>query len=196
MKKIATLIMSFVFFFATTASAAGNPVSQAIRDYKIDMQVRNIGVKASMGKLAKKLLTNGATKEDLISYVRDNSSDKEFENFLAIVNAGSEEIEGLSSVSQNDFRFIMASALSASSQETGANYAGCGAVVGLGVVAIVAGVVLGVMALEANGNFDRNSSDFDVDVNNRDVERAQELGIAAGISGAVGITMVAGGGSC
>ena len=196
MKKIASLVMSFLFVFVTTAHAATNPVSQSVRDYRINVQVRNLDAKTSMDKLALDLINSGATKEDLISYVKENSSEEEFKSFLTIVSAGSIELENLGNVSQNDFRYVMASALEASSAQTGANYAGCGAVVGLGVVAIVAGVVLGVMALEANGNFDRNSSDFDIDVNNRDEERAQELGIAAGISGAVGIAMVAGGGSC
>lgn len=196
MKKISSLVMSFLFVFVTTAHAAVNPVSQAIRDYRVNVQVRNMDAKSSMDKLALDLIESGATKEDLITYVKENSSEEEFKNFVAIVEAGAMELDNLGSVSQNDFRYVMSTALSASSIETGANYAGCGAVVGLGVVAIVAGVVLGVMALEANGNFDRNSSDIDFDVNNRDEERAQELGIAAGVSGAVGIAMVAGGASC
>lgn len=197
MKKMIALALSYSFIFSSMAF--GQPVAhvdQIIRDYKIDVRVNGANPDTAMENLTQELLDEGVTKQDLINYIKENSSAEDFAIFMSVVENGQTEIANMGELESQEFEYILSQAFTNSNVQTGANYAGCGAVVGLGVTLIVAGVVLGIMALDANGNIDRDSSDgidVDVDYNNRNEDRARDLGIAAAITGTVGIVLTAGG---
>lgn len=186
--------MALSMFVTSTAFAYSNAsVASMIRGYKIDIRVNNVDPKIALDKLTKQLVQSNMTKKELMAYVEGQMTAEEFKTFISIVDYGKKELNGTQNVDSADFQFILQEALASTNQNTGANYAGCRVALSFGIPAIVAGLVLGFLALDSRGTF----GDDGVVFNNTDnSSRTRNLAIAASITGAVGIALTAGGAGC
>lgn len=198
MKRILTTIMALSMFVTSTAFAHQKAsIGTMIRDYKVDVRVNNVDPKMALDNLTRQLVQSKMTKKELMDYVKTQMTAEEFNTFLAVVDHGKKELEGAGEVNTAEFQFILSEAIASANQNSGANYAGCRVAVGFGVAFILAGLVLGFLALDSRGTWDDDGDGVVFDDTAGDhSDRTRGLGIAAGVTGAVGIALTFGGGAC
>lgn len=194
MSRLLSMFMALSLFVTANAFAYSNAsLAQMIKSYKVDIRVHNMDPQQALDKLTKQMVQSKMTKKELMDYVQGQMSEEEFKTFMAIVEHGKKELQNTQNVDAKEFQYILEQAITASTQNSGASYAGCSASIGFGVTAIVAGVVLGLLALDSRGTFNDDGIVFN---NTNNSTRTRNLAIAAGITGAVGLALTIAGGSC
>ena len=174
MKRFLSLVLAMSIFTTSTVFAADsrNSLATMIRDYKVDVRVNNTNPEEALEALVANFQANGVSHAELMEFVRTNLSAEELRNFNAIVEAGKSEMANFDSINAGDFEYILGEAIASSQLNSGANYVGCGIAYGIGVTAIIGGIVLAFFALEMNGTF---SSDGLLWGHPKNSERAKEL---------------------
>lgn len=186
-KRLLGLVMAISMLSTSVFANTGN-VRTLVRDYQIKVRVENVDNATALKDLTKELVKSNINQKDLMDYVRSTSTPEDFEQFLAIVENGSEEMDSFDQINAGEFQHILGQVFSNTHINMGANYnAGNGGTCTsryFGYVAVVASVYLAIVYIQR-----RTDGEFmgGIDLPFGDSLTDRQLILTTAITGALGI---------
>lgn len=194
MKKFFTLMLTYALFASSTVFAnTSSNVNMLIKDYHVDIRVNNLDAQTAIDNFTKNIIDNDISKSELLSYIKENSTSAEYQNFSSMLEMSAQDLQGVTDINSPEFSYIMAEVFSTGNQEVGANYAGSGCsgglTIGFGVAAIVVAVIMARQIYRSQNDQSTNDNVF-----SRQTLRNRQ--IITGVTGALGLLLIVNGSRC
>ncbi len=144
-------------FLVSAQAAEVTSINSIISQYKEDVLVNNMSETKAFVNLVNSIKEQGITTAELLEYVKNNSSEDEYENFSMAMDFGTESIVGLEDLNTSDLELIVSQTLSFTSA-TGASFQSCEGNTFVGVALVLGGVIMAIRAIDTYAEYEDSGS--------------------------------------